>query len=61
MYVHMWLDLRKPSTYTHNDKTQFLMPIDSFVYKLTNQHWHTTKVNRSAFAGTVFWGMSGVQ
>ena len=57
----MWLDLRKPSTYTHNDKAQFLLPIDSFIYKLTNHHWHLPKVNRSAFAETVFWGMSGIQ
>ena len=32
----MWLDLQKPSTYVHNDKAQFSLPIDSFINKLRN-------------------------
>ena len=51
----MWQDLRKPSTYTRNEKAQFSLPIDSFIDKLTNHHWH---INMSAFVETAFWGMS---
>ena len=57
----MWLDLQKPSTYTHNEKAQFSLPIDSFIYKLITTTDTLSKVNRFAFAEAAFWGMSGVQ
>ena len=56
----MWQDLWKPSTYPHDDKAQFSLSIDSFINKLTNHHWHTTKCKQVAFAGTAFWGMSHI-
>ena len=40
MLSYLWQDLWKP---THNDKAQFSLPIDSFINKLINHHWHTIK------------------
>ena len=45
----MGQDLRKPSTYAHNDKAQFSLPMDSFIYKLTYHHWRPTKSKQVCF------------
>ena len=50
--LYMWQYLWKPFTYAHNDKAQFSLPIDSFINKLTNHHWHTTKSKQVCFC----WG-----
>ena len=57
----MWLDLQKPSTYAHNYKAQFSLPIDGFINKLTNHHWHTTKSSQVCFYWDYFWAMLDVQ
>ena len=56
----MWTDLWKPSTYAHNDKAQFhCQSIALSISKLTTTDT-LPKVNKSAFAGTAFWGTSGI-
>ena len=57
----MWLDLWKLSTYAHNEKAQFSLPIDGFINKLTNHDWHTTKSSQVCFYWDHFWTMSDVQ
>ena len=43
----------KPSTYAHNDKVQFSLPINNFINKITNHY--TDTLPKSAFAGEEPW------
>ena len=58
--MNMWQDLRKLTTYAHNDKAKLLQPIDSLLNKLKNTFLPLLQVNRSTFTGAAFWGMSNM-
>ena len=54
LFLKMWLDLQKPSTYAHNAEAQFSLPIGSFINKLTNHHWQTSKSKQVCFCCDYF-------
>ena len=57
---HIWLDLPKLATYTHNDKECFSVSVYSSINKLTNYCNTNAKGWLPAFSEACFWGLSDV-